>query len=122
MANYNSSFSGEQIDAKLRQIDSQQESINNLYARNTFYTNINVPVANWSTNATYSEYPYRAAIALDGITASYYPEVIFNITEANSGTFAPVCETYNGGIYLYAKYIPLASITIPTIKCTYNDT
>ena len=39
------------------------------------------------------------------------------MTDATSGNFAPVCETYNGGVYIYAKEKPTTTITIPTIEC-----
>lgn len=120
MAEIQLNYTGEQINAKLAQIETQQESINTLQSRNKFYNNITVPTTSWSANATYPKYPYRASIVLNDITPQYYPEVIFNITEATSGLFSPICETYNGGVYLYAGGIPSTSITIPTIKCTYS--
>ena len=36
-------------------------------------------------------------------------------TDAVSGAYAPVCETYAGGIYLYANAVPSADMTIPAI-------
>jgi len=31
--------------------------------------------------------------------------------------FAPVVQTYDGGVYLYAAEVPEAAVTIPRIIC-----
>ena len=69
----------------------------------------------WESDATYTDYPYKAAVALSGVTASMIAEIVLSPTDATSGNFAPVCQTYGGGVYLYASSVPEASITIPTI-------
>lgn len=68
-------------------------------------------------DSTYQDYPYRASVALTGVLASMIPDVILSLADATSGNYAPVCECYNGGIYLYAASAPDAAITIPTILC-----
>ena len=50
---------------------------------------------------------------LEGILSTDYAEVIFNPTHAASGNYAPVCETTDGGIYIFSKTTD--SIQIPTI-------
>lgn len=74
-----------------------------------------VPTSAFASDATYTDYPYRAAVTLTGAIAGMVPEVIFSLEDAVSGSFAPVAESYNGGVYLYADSVPSASITIPTI-------
>lgn len=81
------------------------------------YTNKTVPVSAFVSNATYEDYPYRAAIALTGVTNTMIPEVMFGLADAVEGNFAPISETYMGGVYIYAADIPEAAITIPTIIC-----
>ena len=81
------------------------------------FTNTTVAAASFLADATYTDYPYRAAVALTGVISGMVPEVIFGLEDAVSGVFAPVAETYNGGIYLYANGVPSAAITIPTIIC-----
>lgn len=71
----------------------------------------------FSENTAYEDYPYRAAVALDGVTESMIPEVVLSVSDAISGLFAPIAETYNGGIYLYAADIPENDMVIPTIIC-----
>ena len=71
----------------------------------------------FASDSTYSDYGYRAAVSLTGVISSMIPEVVLGMEEATSGSFAPVCETYNGGVYIYADAVPDASITIPTIIC-----
>ena len=68
-------------------------------------------------DTTYEDYPFRAAVALEGVLSSMIPEVIFSLLDATSGLFAPVAETYNGGVYLYATDVPEFDITVPVIIC-----
>lgn len=69
----------------------------------------------WKSDATYTDYPYKAAVALSGVTAAMFAEVVLSPADATSGNFAPVCDTYAGGVYIYAKAVPDATVTIPTI-------
>ena len=79
-----------------------------------------VPVATsaWASDTTYTDYPYRASIVIDGCTANHIPEVTFALSDATSGNFAPITETYDGGVYIYAIEQPSEAMTIPTIKLT----
>lgn len=81
------------------------------------FSNTSVAAASFVADSTYTDFPYRASVPLTGVTSSMTPEVVFGVTEAMSGTFAPVAETYNGGVYIYAAEVPNAAITIPTILC-----
>ena len=67
----------------------------------------------FSADATYTAYPYRASIALTGVTASMIPEVVFDVEDATSGAYAPVAAAYDGGIYVYSS--SGSSVTIPTV-------
>lgn len=77
--------------------------------------NKTIATSAWVSDTTYTEYPYRASFALPSITALSFVEIVFSPADATSGNFAPVCDTYAGGVYLYAKAVPDAVITIPTI-------
>lgn len=77
--------------------------------------NKTIATSAWASDTTYADYPYRASVALPPITAVSFAEIVFSPVDATSGNFAPVCDTYNGGIYVYAKAVPDAMITIPTI-------
>lgn len=67
----------------------------------------------FSADATYTAYPYRASIALTGVTASMIPEVVFDVEDATSGAYAPVAAAYDGGVYVYSSNG--SSVTIPTV-------
>lgn len=81
-----------------------------------FY-NVAIPVSSFVADTTYADYPYRAAVALSGVMESMIPEVVFTLTDAVSGNFAPVAACYNGGVYIYAAEAPVAAVTVPTILC-----
>ena len=83
-------------------------------ARLTF-TSKSVATSAWLSDSTYTDFPYRAAVACADVTADMFAEVVLAPTDAASGNIAPVCQTYSGGVYLYAKAVPSAAVTIPTI-------
>lgn len=78
-------------------------------------TNKVVAKADFKSNNTYTDYPYRAAIAINGVTTNMIPEIIFDVADAISGNYSPVAQTYNGGVYIYAKSPSDNNLTIPTI-------
>lgn len=82
------------------------------------FTNKTVATSAWASNTTYQDFPYRAAVACEGVTANHYATVVFSPEDAMSGCFAPVVASYAGGVYLYANEMPSAAVTIPTIVCT----
>ena len=71
-----------------------------------------VATSAWASNTTYADFPYRASVACSGATASMTPEVVFPVSNYS---FAPVCESYAGGVYIYCAEKPTASVTIPSI-------
>lgn len=81
------------------------------------FNNVSVEVADFVADATYEDFPFRAAVSLEGVLDSMIPEIIFSLLDATSGLFAPVAETYNGGVYLYASDVPEANVTVPVIIC-----
>ena len=74
-----------------------------------------VAVETFTDDGTYADFPYRAAVALEGVTAGMLPEVVFSVEDAMSGVFAPAAESFHGGVYIYAAEMPEAMVTIPTI-------
>ena len=81
------------------------------------FTNITVAVSSFKADTTYADFPYRAAVALDGVISSMIPEVILGLVDATDGNFAPVAQSYNGGVYLYAASPPESALMVPTIIC-----
>lgn len=79
------------------------------------FTNTTVEAALFAADETYGDFPYRAAVPLTGAAEAMTPEVVFGAADAMSGTFAPVAESYAGGVYIYAAELPSAAVTIPTI-------
>lgn len=78
-------------------------------------TNKVVAKSDFTSDDTYTDYPYRAAIAVNGVTMNMIPEIIFDVVDAISGNYSPVAQTYNGGVYIYAASPPDNNLTIPTI-------
>ena len=81
------------------------------------FNNTSVPASAFVDDSTYDDFGFRAAVALSGVTSTMIPEVVFSLADAVSGIFAPIAESYNGGVYLYASDVPESAITIPVIIC-----
>ena len=79
------------------------------------FSNVSVSKGDFVSDTTYQDFPYRAGVSLSGVIASMIPEVVLSVDDALSGNYAPVAESYNGGVYLYAGSPPDSDITIPTI-------
>lgn len=74
----------------------------------------------WAADITYSAqgYGFRASVPLSGVTADHIPDVTFAMADAVSGNLAPLADTYAGGIYIYAKEQPSATVNIASVVCT----
>lgn len=76
-----------------------------------------VAASAWASDSTYSDYPYRASIALSGVTANHVPNVNFNSTDALSGKLSPVSESYDGGVYIYATEAITDAVSVGSVTC-----
>lgn len=81
------------------------------------FSNISVPASAFGADSTYPDYPYRAAVALSGVSATMIPDVVFPVAALSENDYAPVAECYNGGVYIWADSVPANSITLSTIIC-----
>lgn len=79
------------------------------------FSNVSVSKGDFVSDTTYQDFPYRAGVSLSGVIKSMIPEVVLSVDDALSGNYAPVAESYNGGVYLYAGSPPDSDVTIPTI-------
>lgn len=79
--------------------------------------NVVVSSSDWieQSQPTNPGFPWAASKAISNVTASMMPMVTFAAQDAASGLFAPVADTYSGGVYIYAKRKPASNITIPII-------
>jgi hypothetical protein len=91
-------------------IDDKQDAGNyiteeELLEKNYTVTKVfeNITVSNWSEDSTYYEYPYVSIIAIDYVLNTDLGAVCFNVDEALSGNYAPVCETIDKGIKIWSK-------------------
>lgn len=79
--------------------------------------NVTVATSSFVSDSTYTAYPYKAEITVEGVDESYIPDIVFNVEEASSGNFASVADTGANKVIIYAVERPIAAITIPTIEC-----
>lgn len=83
------------------------------------FHNVVASASDFIANSTYTDsgYNFRIALSLGGVSGAMIPEVVFSVNDATSGNFAPVAETYGGGVYIYSATQPTEDIVIPTIIC-----
>ena len=105
-------------DTNIHITSTEKSKLSTLNAAIIVQSSVPVATSAWASDTTYTDYPYRASIVIDGCTANHIPEITFALADATSGNFAPIAETYDGGVYIYASEQPLEEITIPTIKLT----
>ena len=91
-----------------------QDILVNAQSGKYFY---NQTVATWASDATYSDYPYKGTITLNGVKGTDGVEVTFSNADATSGNYAPICNTVANGVEIWAKAQDNA-LTIPTIHIT----
>lgn len=109
-----------QFDALLKSIQNELldlESGTAVELKKLQFNSVSVAVSKFTSNTIYEDYPFRAAVALEGVQSTMIPEVIFSMVDAIGGNFAPVAESYNGGVYLYSADKPESTTVIPTIIC-----
>lgn len=78
-------------------------------------TGVSIETSAFVNDATYVDYPYRAAISIEGVDSDMIPEVIFDMDDCTSGLFSPLANSYDGGVYIYAAGVPKDMVVIPTI-------
>lgn len=71
----------------------------------------------WASDSTYSDYPYRAAVPLSGVTANHAPIVNFSNADSLSGKLSPVADSYAGGVYIYATEALAETVNIGSVIC-----
>lgn len=98
------------IDETAQYLTTNDDPYGSIVVSNTV-----VPVSSWAEDVFSETYPYAASVALTGVTSDMVPEIVFSIEDTISGNFAPVAQSLNGGITIYAQAIPEADITVPTI-------
>lgn len=97
--------------------DKAGAKVTGTLSRKRVFTNKSVVASAFKINSTYADYPYRASVVLDGITAAYTPYVMFSETDAETGIFSRNANSYVGGVYIYASEIPAAAVAIDKIIC-----
>lgn len=119
----------DRVNKALKDVDSQSQSVLDAIQKELAdleagtavelkklqFSNVSVSKGDFVSDTTYQDFPYRASIALSGAIKSMIPEVVLSVDDALSGNYAPVAESYNGGVYLYAGSPPDSDVTIPTI-------
>ena len=69
--------------------------------------------ATFTSGSGITNFSCRAEVACEGVTASMIPYVVFSGNDAGSGDYAPYCQSYDGGVYLYStKAETISGITI----------
>ena len=103
----------------LRKEIAEIESGSGVELKKLAFHNVVASASDFIANSTYTDsgYNFRIALSLGGVSGAMIPEVVFSVKDATSGNFAPVAETYGGGVYIYSATQPTEDIVIPTIIC-----
>lgn len=78
------------------------------------WQNMTVAASDWVASTEFEDFAYEAKITLsDFVNFSSIPQVVFGLTEATSGNYAPICKAGDKGVYIYSKVN--TAITLPTV-------
>lgn len=78
------------------------------------WQNMVVAESDWVASTEFEDFAYEAKIILtDFVNLSSIPQVVFGLTEATSGNYAPICKAGDKGVYIYSKVN--TAITLPTV-------
>lgn len=85
--------------------------------------NIQIPIALWRESTAHEGYGYEASFNIEGITAASICTILFELEEVLTNNFAPVCDSYYGGVTIYAKRLPTKVVKISSIRADkyYNQ-
>lgn len=104
-------------NGNIRGADGKDADLSDAEPMKHKFTDVRIAQAAYIADDTYPDFPFRAAIPLEGINETMTPCVAFDVAEAIGGMFAPVAACYNGGVYIYAESAPNYEIIVPTIIC-----
>ena len=78
------------------------------------WQNMVVAASDWVASTEFEDFAYEAKIILsDFVNFSSIPQVVFGLSEATSGNYAPICKAGDKGVYIYSKVN--TEITLPTV-------
>ena len=79
------------------------------------FTNTTVAASAFVADTNYSNYGYCASISLSGVTANDTADVYFSGKQVEQEIYASFCESYAGGVKIYAAEKPSEAVIIPLI-------
>lgn len=79
------------------------------------FTNTSVAASAFVADNNYSNYGYCASIGLSGVTANDTADVYFSGEQVEQEIYASFCESYAGGVKIYAAEKPSEAVIIPLI-------
>lgn len=84
----------------------------------TRVTNVSIQASAWASDATFTDYPYKATLSITGVTATMECKTFLpDHTDADlQYLFAPWVNTKNGGLEVWAVSKPTAEIIIELIS------
>lgn len=94
--------------------ESSTDAANKAYVDGArlIFTDVTVQTTAFVADTTYADFGFKADIALSGVTESMIPDVIFPVV---SFGYAPVCDSYNGGVRVYVDNVPEENVKFPAI-------
>ena len=66
----------------------------------------------WHKYPKYRDFPYMASVKVEKALATIFPYTEFEKQDAESGNYANVCESFDGGVHIFAKNPPEKDITV----------
>lgn len=98
-------------DSLNTEVEVLQQEVATKQTKNIYFTD--VVASNWIREDVYRDYPFRADLSLEGVTAGDYAEVVFGMDDSITGNYAPLCETKEGIVSIWSTVDK--AIIVPTV-------
>lgn len=102
----------EELEAKGYATESQlTEGLAAKQDKNLYFTDLDASA--WVEDSTYEDFRYRCDLSCTGVTENHYAEVVFGMEQSTSTNYAPICETGQDTVSIWADISD--AITVPTV-------
>lgn len=92
---------------------SLETALSNKQDKNIKFTDVTIPVATWVEDLTYPNYPYKATLYFENISADMLGFMLLSADQAITGNYLSIIKVNNGNIDVWSKVNE--ELIIPTL-------
>lgn len=90
-----------------------ETALSNKQDKNIKFTDVTIPVATWVEDSTYLNYPYKATLYFENVSADMLGFMLLSADQAITGNYLSIINVNNGSIDVWSKVNE--ELIIPTL-------